>query len=61
MVPYPIDWKDLDRFYQLVGFVKGIASQMNIKIKCGADWDGDNEFKDQSFHDLPHYELLEVE
>jgi len=57
--PYPIDWKDKDRFYHFVGFVKGVASQMGINIRCGADWDGDNDFKDQSFHDLPHFELVE--
>lgn len=58
VVPYPIDWIDRGRFYHFVGFVRGIASQLGIRIRCGADWDGDNSFKDQSFHDLPHFELV---
>ena len=61
VVPYPIDWKDRARFYHFVGFVRGIASQKGIKIRTGADWDGDHLFNDQTFHDLPHFELLEVE
>ena len=58
VVPYPIDWRDKDRFYYFGGLVKGIASQLGIKIRWGGDWDGDNKFKDQSFHDLPHFELV---
>ncbi len=58
VVPYPIDWSDSKRFYHFMGFVTGIASQMGIKIRCGGDWDMDNNFKDQTFHDLPHVELL---
>lgn len=56
--PYPIDWNDSKRFYHFAGFVKATAIQMGIKIRCGADWDGDNDFKDQTFHDLPHFELV---
>jgi peptidoglycan L-alanyl-D-glutamate endopeptidase CwlK len=59
VVPYPIDWEDTRRFYMFVGIVRGIAAMLNIKIRCGADWDGDMEVKDQNFHDLPHFELVE--
>ena len=55
--PYPIDWDDTRRFYMFVGIVRGIASQLGINIRCGADWDGDLEVKDQNFHDLPHFEI----
>jgi len=57
VVPYPVDWNNKDRFYYFGGLVKGIASQMNLNIRWGGDWDGDNNFKDQTFHDLPHFEL----
>jgi len=63
-VPYPIDWSDLHRFYHYAGYVKGVANRlyhegkMTHKIRCGSDWDGDNSFKDQTFHDLPHFELI---
>ena len=60
VIPYPIDWDDHKRFYMFVGVVRGIAAEMNIQIRCGADWDGDMEVKDQNFHDLPHFELLET-
>jgi len=60
VVPYPIDWDDTRRFYMFVGIVRGIAAGMNISIRCGADWDGDMEVKDQNFHDLPHFELPET-
>ena len=57
VVPYPIDWNDKIRFYHFAGYVKGVADALGIKIRCGADWDSDNDFKDQTFHDLPHFEL----
>jgi hypothetical protein len=59
VVPYPIDWNDFNRFYMFVGIVRGFAAMMGIKIRCGADWDGDMEVKDQNFHDLPHFELVQ--
>jgi len=59
VAPYPIVWDDHRRFYMFVGIVRGIAAMMGIKIRCGADWDGDMEVKDQNFHDLPHFELLD--
>lgn len=58
VLPYPIDFKDTDRMYMFVGFVRGIAASMNISIKSGADWDSDTEVNDQIFHDLPHFELI---
>jgi len=40
------------------GYVKGVADQLGIAIRWGGDWDGDNEpVTDQSFQDLPHFEL----
>jgi hypothetical protein len=58
VIPYPVDWGDIKRFYMFVGFVRGIAASMNIKIVAGADWDGDTQVKDQDFNDLPHFELI---
>lgn len=55
--PFPIDWCDRERFYHFAGYVKGIADSMGIKIRWGGDWDSDNSFNDQSFDDLPHFEL----
>ncbi len=62
--PYPIpekwgkgNFKELAKFYHFVGYVKAIADQLGISIRFGADWDGDNNFRDQKFDDLVHFEL----
>lgn len=60
------DELDNRRFYMMMGMVKAIAehlySQGEIvhKVRFGLDWDNDDTFKDQTFHDLPHFELVEV-
>lgn len=58
-VPYPIDWQDQRRFYQLAGVFKAIAHSLGFEIRHGGDWDRDDEFKDQKFFDLPHFEIYE--
>lgn len=57
VAPFPIDWQDKERFYYFAGFVKGIATSLGIKIRWGGDWNENNNLKDQSFFDLPHFEL----
>lgn len=57
VAPYPIDWNDRERWLMFVGFVRGVAATMGIPIRCGADWDGDFTCRDQTFHDMPHFEL----
>lgn len=55
---YPhIRWEDRERFYCFGGFVLGIAAKMEIGIRWGGDWDQDGDLHDQSFFDLPHFEL----
>ena len=58
VAPYPVDWKDRDRFYYFAGFVKGVASQMGYEIRWGGDWDSDTQVKDNVFRDLPHFEFI---
>jgi len=48
--------KELHKFYHFAGYVKGVADTRNIPITCGADWDDDNSFIDQTFDDLIHFE-----
>lgn len=59
VAPYPIDWEKTRRFYYLAGIVKGIASLHGINVRWGGDWDGDNDFADNDFNDLLHFELTE--
>ncbi len=53
--------RELGQWYMFIGYVKRAAEEMGIAIRCGADWDGDGEATDQSFHDLPHIELLSTQ
>lgn len=59
IAPAPLDWQDTRRFYHLIGFTRAVALYLGIKIRVGADWNGNFEFKDQNFHDLPHIELVD--
>ncbi len=59
VVPFPILWDEPKRFIYFAGIVKGVAASMNIRIRWGGDWDNDNDMKDQSFMDFPHFELIE--
>jgi len=45
------------RFYNFGGYVKGLADSLNIDVRWGGDWNSNNQFDDQSFVDLPHFEL----
>ena len=33
VVPFPIDWKDMERFYHFGGYVKARAEDLGIKIR----------------------------
>ena len=59
VVPYPIDWDDRERMTYFAGFVKGVAYKMGIPIRWGGDWNNNNQLKDNSFDDLPHFEIRE--
>ena len=65
--PYPIDFsstrKKRERFYYMGGIFKAVAQNLFDQgktthlVRWGGDWDKDDHFDDQSFDDLPHYEL----
>lgn len=58
IAPYPIDWKDTARFARLFGFIERIAQEKGIKIRWGADWNGNYRTKDERLVDMPHIELV---
>jgi len=58
IAPYPIDWDNSKRFFLLAGMMFQAAERLDIKIRWGGDWDSDWIHTDQSFHDLPHFELV---
>ena len=59
VAPYPIDWEDRERFHYMGGMLRGIAHELDIKIRWGGDWDSDGEIADNSFDDLVHVELID--
>lgn len=59
VMPYPIDWKDLERLTLFAGFVLGTTKSLGITLRWGADWDSDWDLKEEKFRDYPHFELVE--
>ena len=63
VMPYPIDWRDLNRMRYFAGVVFGIAKMLKDEglithnLRWGGDWDKDTEVKDNKFNDLTHFEL----
>lgn len=58
IAPYPIDWNDTSRFYFLAGLMFQASFDLGVKIRFGGDWNQNFDFSDQTFFDLPHYELV---
>lgn len=58
IAPYPIDWDDRERFFILAGMMFQAASEANMELRWGGDFNMNWDFKDQSFMDLPHFELM---
>lgn len=53
-----VDWNDKNKFYHFAGFVLGVAKTLGIEIRWGGDWNSNLNLKDQTFFDLPHFELV---
>lgn len=49
IVPYPVNWQELPRFYEMAGVIKAIAHTKGIEIEWGGDW--------RTFKDYPHFQL----
>ena len=49
MVPYPVDWEDLERFELMAEAMKLASKELETPIKWGGDW--------KNFYDAPHFEL----
>jgi hypothetical protein len=58
VAPSPVDWKNTERNYFFAGQVVATARQMGLKIRAGADWDGDGNPRNQTLHDPGHFELI---
>lgn len=49
VVPYPLDWNNLESFKLLGSVVKRKAMELGINIEWGGDW--------TSFKDYPHFQI----
>lgn len=58
VVPYPVNWSDTNRMRYFAGWVMCKAQDMGIPLRWGGDWDSDTDLSDQTFIDLPHFELV---
>ncbi len=54
---YPIHWADRERATYFAGFVMGVASENQIHIRWGGDWNSNTLLSDNLFDDLFHFEL----
>lgn len=58
-----VDWNPKQMAY-FAGYVKGKADQLfkigviSHRIRCGIDWDADNDINDETFIDSPHFEII---
>ncbi|WP_067517878.1 M15 family metallopeptidase [Endozoicomonas ascidiicola] len=59
VVPYPVDWQDRERFAMFAGFVLGRAIELGVNVRWGGDWDRDTKTADETFLDMPHFELMD--
>lgn len=69
VVPYPVKWPDplkypdtwhkyYARFYYMAGIILALGRARGLVFRWGGDWNRNNTFTDQSFDDLPHFELV---
>ena len=64
-----LNWKERVKFYEMVAVFRFCWEEMceefptlrdTHRIRFGADWDGDGDYRDQNFDDLPHIEIWEI-
>ena len=58
VAPYPSLFSDDRMFYVLGGFVMCVASQLDLRVRWGADFNQNWKF-DDNFKDLGHFELID--
>lgn len=49
VVPYPLDWNDIESFKLLASVVKRKALDLGINVQWGGDW--------KNFKDYPHWQI----
>ena len=49
---------DKEHLYYLGGVIMTCARQLDIQVRWGANFNQNQNLKDENFYDLPHFELL---
>ena len=57
VVPYPIDWKNIERFRMFSAYVYGVAETLGIQLRYGSTWRKTPFGKLARNPDHPHYEI----
>lgn len=57
VAPFPLDFADINAFCILVGYIKRVGDEKGVKLRLGADWDGNGATRDENFKDYGHIEL----
>lgn len=60
VVPYPIDWNDLEKFKLIRDAFFQASQQLDVPIRWGGDWNEDGKFTDEikrGSYDGGHFEL----
>ena len=58
------DWEDYKAFSHFAGYVMRVADELlkdkkiTHRLRWGGDWDSDGRTRDETFSDLPHFELI---
>ncbi len=53
-----IPWNETAIFAVIAGCLFSAASELDVQLRSGLDWDGDGLTSDQTFHDYGHMELI---
>ena len=56
-----IDWNDLDAFWAIVAAFKQAGEELGVKLRFGADWNGNGDYRDEikrGTYDGGHVELV---
>ena len=65
-----LNWKERVKFYEMCASFEDSWHEMcdldsslssKYKLRFGKDWNGDGDYRDQSFDDLPHIELTALQ
>lgn len=57
LLPAPYDWKDLEPFTKVASAMFLAAADLDVKLRWGANWDGDKMIRERGETDNPHFEL----